>query len=654
MRLLQTLSLKSKLIIPIITFTCLIFILSQGFAAISAYSTQKQNLIERVSVLAKGVAYNLQAAILFDDSLTAAEVLSAFSADNDVVRVKLYSADSTLFAMFENQEVPAPVPTETQRKEIVEKAFSVGDEFIFLRVPVDIEGETIANLRVTISKDSFQAIYDRVLRSSLVFLLVMIGSGMVLYMTVEKYIVGPVYQLNLAMRAYIDRQQQSIDIEAVTNDEIGDLVRAFNTMLQRLGQRDRQVAFTLGKLEEEKSFADEVVESVKHALIVTDHNGDIIHFNAATCDVFRCTSAFLKGANINDIVISDEIDLIKERAEQSKDLKNRKVWIKDVFNNRQLLNINGTKLTKPGQSLFSIEDITEENSAQRRQKLAADVFENSQDGLLVMGDNQRITMANPSVTRLLGYSWEFLLGKRPEQVFEWQQFSSIMPTIKDAVDNFGIWQGEVWEQHQLGQKVPLFVKVSRILSSESSTSYDYVYILSDLSSIKEMERLEYLAHHDTLTGLANRAKLYRVLDEALKDERQEKFGHAVLYLDLDGFKKVNDTYGHDAGDEVLKQVSERLLSQVRSQDLVARLSGDEFVVFMNSTDRESTHVLADRLVALIQQDIVYQGRAVNVGVSIGVHFVEDNQETLDEILKAADSAMYRAKSQGKGQVVIDH
>jgi diguanylate cyclase (GGDEF)-like protein len=199
----------------------------------------------------------------------------------------------------------------------------------------------------------------------------------------------------------------------------------------------------------------------------------------------------------------------------------------------------------------------------------------------------------------------------------------------------------------------MFVKVSRIVSSEGIDNYDYVYILSDLSNLKEMERLEYLAHHDSLTGLANRAKLYRVLDETLTIERDTDDGVALLYLDLDGFKGVNDTYGHDAGDEVLKQVAERLLSTFTSQDLVARLSGDEFVVLVTKTTVTNISSIAERLIEVIQNDIVYKGRVLKVGASIGVHYSANLTENLDQWLKAADTAMYQAKSSGKGRYVIN-
>ncbi|MCG9726973.1 sensor domain-containing diguanylate cyclase [Vibrio brasiliensis] len=654
MKSLNDLSLKSKLIIPIIVFTGLIFVLSQGFAFFHAFDTQKDNLIDRVGVLAKGVAFNLQAAILFDDSLAATEVLDAFSADDEVSRVKLYTSDGQLFAMYEGDGPVAPVPTERQRMEISHQGYSIGSEHIFLLVPVELENEIIAYLRVIISKSSFKELYDSALLNSLMFLVLLTLAGIVLYMTVQKYIVNPVYRLNLGMRSFIDRKQTDLNITPAANDEIGALVSAFNTMLDRLKQRDLQVEHTLDKLEEEKSFANQVVEAVKHALVVVNSKGQIIHFNESACQVFRCTSAYLKGASILDFIDGGKSTLIEQAIKQQQEFVDQQFWVTDVFEQRQLLQVSCAKLSKLGQMLFAIQDVTEVEMALQRQRLAAGVFEHSQDALIVTDENDVITMVNPALTLLLGYSQDSLLGKKTEQIFEWQQFRSLMPTIKESVINYGQWQGEVWEKHFFGHKVPMFAKVSRIVNNDDENAFDFVYILTDLSNLKEMERLEHLAHHDSLTGLANRAKLYRVLSEVLSGERSGKDGLALLYLDLDGFKGVNDTYGHDAGDEVLKQVSDRLLSQVRSNDLVARLSGDEFVIMINSTTKQSVSILAERLVALIQKEIIYKGRQLKVGASIGVHFVEDYDKSMDELLKAADTAMYQAKASGKGRFVINH
>ena len=425
MKLLSDMPLKSKLVLPIIMFAAMIFFTSQGYAFFSAHEAQKENLINRVSVLAKGVAYNLQAAILFDDRLSAAEVLDAFSADNDIVSVKLYSSDNQLFAEYLQQGNAVPTPTESQRKDIDKQQFAVGEDFIFLLIPVRVEQESIAEMNITISKDSFQQLYNTALTNGMIFLFLLTVASSVLYFAVDKFIVRPLHTLNLGMRNYINSQQKGVSIESSANDEIGDLVRAFNTMLQRLNQRDQQVAYTLDKLEAEKSFANEVVETVKHALIVVEPSGEVRLYNAAACRVFKCSSVICQGANLVDLMSDDNRRFIKNALENDLEFTDEQVWTRDVFDQPQLLQITCTKLTKREQFLFAIQDITEVEAALSRQRLAAGVFENSQDGLMVTNESDVITMVNPALSELLGYPQESLLGKMPEQVFDWQQFRSL-------------------------------------------------------------------------------------------------------------------------------------------------------------------------------------------------------------------------------------
>ncbi|WP_456295597.1 diguanylate cyclase [Vibrio sp. AK197] len=649
MRSVGSISLKTKLMLPIIFFTTLIFVVSQLYSFFLAYETQKENLLGRVSVLANGVAYNLQAAIIFNDSLAANEVLSAFSADEEISRVKLYTKEGQLFAMYEREGANAPIPTVRQQEQMESQQYAFADKHIFLNIPVKVEDDVIAKLRVTISKSSLTQLYEKALNNALIYFSLLVVAATILYLTIQKFIIVPVFSLNQGMRSFISHNQQ-MKIKPAAYDEIGDLVDAFNTMIERLRLRDKQVSYTLDKLEEEKAFANEVVETVQHALIVVDNEGAMVHFNVAACDIFKCTKAYLKSSKITDIIRTDD-ELFNQAFRNNSEFFDRKLWIKDAFNCPQLLEITSTTLSKAGQTLFAIQDITEFEAAQGRQRLAAGVFENSHDGLMVIDHKGYITMVNPAVTTLLGYSQELLLDNQPQDILDWKQFSSLMPAIKNSVFKFNQWQGEIWEKHLDGHMVPMFVKVSCIQKQDGEPGYDLVFILSDLSNKKEMERLDYLAHHDSLTGLANRAKLYRILDDMLETDAYLN-GAALLYIDLDGFKEVNDTYGHDAGDEVLKQVAERLLSQVRSIDLVARLSGDEFVVLIRSSEPGDAELLGNRLINLINQDVVYKGRILNVGASVGVHPIIHKQESLDTILKSADTAMYKAKSSGKGRVVV--
>ncbi|UUM32593.1 diguanylate cyclase domain-containing protein [Vibrio japonicus] len=500
---------------------------------------------------------------------------------------------------------------------------------------------------------SFQVNYHTALYNSLLFLVLLIVAVSVLYIMIDKIILEPLHRLSLGMQSFNNQKQYDLNVSSTSNDEIGALAGVVNEMRVRQMKREKQVIYKLDKLEEDKSFISEVVEAVNDALIVVDRSGTILHFNTATHDVFYCFSDGFEGVNLAEIIQcnEDNATFMRDALESGMTFTDKQVWIRNALGQQQLLKVSFTTLSRSERFLFTFQDVTDVEVALRRQRIAAGVFENSHDGLLVTDEDDVITMVNPSITRLLGYSQKALLGKKPEERLEWQHFRSLMPTIKESVMQYGQWQGEVWEKHLFGHKVPMFAKVSMIHRADDDKC-DYVYILSDLSSVKEMERLEYLAHHDSLTGLANRAQLYSVLDRTLKDEREAKNGLALLYLDLDGFKLVNDTFGHDAGDEILKRVSERLLSQVRSQDLVARLAGDEFVILLKSTERESLPPLADRLIELIQQDIDYRGNHLKVGASIGVHYVDNRKVPMDDILKAADTAMYEAKNRGKCQFVL--
>ncbi|MEZ8916522.1 diguanylate cyclase domain-containing protein [Vibrio lentus] len=648
----NNISIKNKLILPIIIFIAVTFVTIQSVNYTVTFEREKESLIQRVKVLAQGVAYNLQAAILFEDKSSAQEILSAFVADKDIVRVKLYDINEQLFASYQVSNTLVPRPNTDELDDIADHQFAISEHFIFLLVPVTLDGAVIANLRVTISKETFNAILTNIFKVAGVYLLFLVILGGVLVKLVQRLIIEPMFDLNEAMQAFVERSSKQPKLVATNRDEIGDLVRAFNTMLERLHHRDNQINFTLDKLQEEKSFANEVIETVQHSLLVVDEKGLILHANAATRDIFKCSEAFLENLLIQELIATKQTGYLQVVTDANIELNDELLETTDLFQSKRWLRVSSRSLTKHGRILYAIQDVTDIETAMSRQRIAAGVFENSKDGLIVLNSSNVITMVNPAITQLLGYHSDLLVGKTPFEVFSWQQFSSLMPTIRSSLENYGQWQGEVWEKSASGTLVPMFVKVNRVASDNEKDEFDMVLTLSDLSNVKEMERLEHLAHHDALTGLANRAQLYKVMDDVVTSSHYSNQHFAVIYLDLDGFKEVNDSYGHDAGDEILKEVSNRLLSQVRAGDLVARLSGDEFVLIIKQTNKVLLAKLAERLLDLIGQEVNYKQRSLHVGASLGIHLVDGSERDIDVILKVADEAMYQAKRKGKGQFVF--
>ncbi|MCK8078193.1 diguanylate cyclase [Vibrio sp. 1CM2L] len=648
----NNISIKNKLILPIIIFIAVTFVTIQSVNYTVTFEREKESLIQRVKVLAQGVAYNLQAAILFEDKSSAQEILSAFVADKDIVRVKLYDINEQLFASYQVSNTLVPRPNAEELDDIADHQFSISEHFIFLLVPVTLDDAVIANLRVTISKETFNSILTNIFKVAAVYLLFLVILGGVLVKLVQRLIIEPMFDLNDAMQAFIERRSEQPKLVVTNRDEIGELVRAFNTMLERLQHRDNQINFTLDKLQEEKSFANEVIETVQHSLLVVDEKGVIVHANAATRDIFKCSEAFLENLLIQELIATKQTGYLQDVIDANIELNDELLETTDLFQSKRWLRVSSRSLTKDGRILYAIQDVTDIEMAMSRQRIAAGVFENSKDGLIVLNSANVITMVNPAITQLLGYHSDLLVGKTPFEVFSWQQFSSLMPTIRSSLDNYGQWQGEVWEKSASGTLVPMFVKVNRIASDNEKDEFDMVLTLSDLSNVKEMERLEHLAHHDALTGLANRAQLYKVMDDVVTSSHYSNQHFAVIYLDLDGFKEVNDSYGHDAGDEILKEVSNRLLSQVRAGDLVARLSGDEFVLIIKQTNKVLLAKLAERLLDLIGQEVNYKQRSLHVGASLGIHLVDGSERDIDVILKVADEAMYQAKRKGKGQFVF--
>ena len=297
-------------------------------------------------------------------------------------------------------------------------------------------------------------------------------------------------------------------------------------------------------------------------------------------------------------------------------------------------------------------DITERRKAEESLQIAATVFE-SFEGMIVTGPDQRILNANQAYARLTGYAVEELVGQTPRLLHSGRQDAVFYASMKSVLRATGMWQGEVWNRRKDGSEYPAWITITTVHSPAGDITH-YVGTQTDISSRKAAEEeIRLLAFYDPLTGLPNRRLMTDRLKHSLAAAARSGSGGALLFVDLDNFKDLNDTQGHELGDQLLRQVASRLERCIRMGDTVARLGGDEFVVLLEGL---STHppeaaaqaeTVARTVLQSLSQSYQLDGHAHHSACSIGIALYADARGSVEELLKHGDMAMYQAKGAGR-------
>lgn len=283
-----------------------------------------------------------------------------------------------------------------------------------------------------------------------------------------------------------------------------------------------------------------------------------------------------------------------------------------------------------------------------REALAAKVVEHTAQGVMVTDTSMRVQLVNPAFSRITGYSAGEIVGRTPFFLQEGGHTSEFYQTLWAKVIKDQSWQGEVWCRRKNGELFAEWLSVNAVLNSEGTVT-QYICLFSDITQLKESEqRMEYFAHHDSLTGLANIRLLQARLEHSIQLAQRTHRQFAVLFIDLDRFKAVNDHFGHARGDELLREVARRLSGTLRNEDTLARIGGDEFVVLLENA---GTAAEAQRVIDSIASQfpcIVTEGdTSVSVGASIGSSFYPQDGTSAATLLGKADHAMYEAKHRAR-------
>lgn len=296
-------------------------------------------------------------------------------------------------------------------------------------------------------------------------------------------------------------------------------------------------------------------------------------------------------------------------------------------------------------------DITDFKLAEDQLRQAAIFFENTTEGIMGTDTKGRIVAINQAFTQITGYALEEVLGRDMKILSSRHHGKDAYQAMWSALKESGNWRGEIWNRHKNGAIFPLLLTISAVRDASGKLS-GYVSMFSDISHIKQAEaRLEQLAYHDALTGLPNRLLFDERLEHAIQQAVRHDEKLAVLYFDLDRFKLLNDSLGHQVGDELLEAIASRLAARLRKSDTLSRRGGDEFTILLENIHNaeQAGNVARDILKQCAQPYLLPSGHQVQVGTSIGISLFPDDAEDAAQLIKYADTAMYEAKEGGRNQ-----
>lgn len=299
-------------------------------------------------------------------------------------------------------------------------------------------------------------------------------------------------------------------------------------------------------------------------------------------------------------------------------------------------------------AILTFDDITDRKKAEEKLRLSATVFEAASEATVITDSENRILSVNPAFTRITGYTSSEVIGQDPKLLSSGRHSESFYMEMWTQLLETGHWQGEVWNKRKNSEVYPEWLSIS-LLRDDAGKVLRYIAVFSDITDDKKaQEIIKQQANYDTLTGLPNRNLFFDRLQDTIRKASRFRHVFCLMFIDLDGFKGVNDTLGHAVGDKLLKEVAIRLTGVVRESDTVGRMGGDEFTVLLNEVVSVTDAApIAEKILRTLAQPYKIDKHTVHVSASIGITVYPDDGTTIEVLLKNADSAMYSSKSAGR-------
>jgi diguanylate cyclase (GGDEF)-like protein/PAS domain S-box-containing protein len=503
--------------------------------------------------------------------------------------------------------------------------------------------------------DEFEATYWREVKAKLSISAIWTGLFLILCWLILRTIIQPLHALKSSIELLRKDPSKIIQLPADQPQEVGLVTKSFHSLMIELQHSQKSLQASLDDLR----LAGCAVAKMSEGVMVTNADQRIVSINPAFTRINGYTEAeaigsfasMLKSGRHNDFFYQAMWSALNATGSWSGEIWNR---AKDgrIYPEWLSISTSHNELGEVVNYVGVFSDITERKHSEANMRIAATAFE-SQEGMFITDANGIILRVNKAFTEITGFSAEESIGKAPGILRSGRHDAAFYHDMRKRIDETGSWQGEIWNRRKNGEIFPEWLTITSVKDNEGKVSH-HVSTLTDITQRKASENeIKHLAFYDPLTQLPNRRLLLDRLRHSLSTSARTKKCGALMFIDLDNFKTLNDTLGHDKGDLLLQAVAERLTSCVREDDTVARLGGDEFVVMLEGLSTtldeaaQQTDAIGEKILSALNQSYDLCGLEYRNTPSIGITMFSDHETSIEDLLKRADLAMYQAKAAGR-------
>tara|TARA_Y100000296_G_scaffold25687_1_gene30195 strand:- start:9853 stop:12969 length:3117 start_codon:yes stop_codon:yes gene_type:complete len=526
---------------------------------------------------------------------------------------------------------------------------------VYVTHPLFDDGKHI-NITIGIPlKETFEAIDTRLMTTTLILALIVLFFVGVSVWLIRKNVLIPIKTLLKSTTALAEGKEVD-EISTKGSIELRKLQLRFAQMARTRLDAEKQLIDSQNSLQESRDILASHIENTPLGCVTWDTDFICTDWNKSAELIFGYSKEEAIGKHASELVVP--IELRNEINDVFEILVEGKKTVRRVNDNltRLLETITcewySTPILDFSGKVISVvslvQDITVNKRLEDKLKLSASVFSHAREGIFITDSESNIIDVNKTFEEITGYSRNEVIGNKPSMFKSGKQSPEFYENLWKSIINDGYWAGEVWNKRKNHEIYAQLLTVSAV-RDDDGTIKNYIAIFSDISETKEQQyRLEQMAHYDVLTNLPNRTLLAERLDSALKHCQTNERYAAVVLLDLDGFKEINDTFGHSVGDELLITLAHRFKSTLNQGDTISRFGGDEFVaVLTNLKQAQDFGPTVKNMLKAASTPVKYGENELKVSASIGLTVYPTDDTDAEQLIRHADQAMYLAKQKGK-------